>query len=140
MTQFNREEKLNRLTISNITGGGQYCYLRQLGPIGLAVFNSGKLPLDRCDVRINDNSPIKPGQSLQDYTRQRLSPVLVKSLGPISPDRNNRGVTIGVSLAPGSYFVSINTRNDAFFETLDIGPDHDKAEIRDFDGKLIHVY
>ncbi len=132
------------LALNQITGGGQYCYLMALpdgpGKVVTVVMNSGPYPLERCFVRITDNSPIK---SAQDAIA-RFNGIVAKELGPVAPSKN-LGMTTDIVLPFGSYYMQITTRNDRFFETLTVnsppykkGEGFETIEVRNDKGKLVY--
>jgi hypothetical protein len=137
--------RLSSKALLEITGGGQYCYLTSMptgmGTINLVVMNSGPLPLERCLVSIHENVPIK---SAEDAERN-FRPLVFKELGPVSPGPK-QGITTGIILPIGSYYIQIYTRNDRFYETLTVNPDYPRdaskgyetIEVRDDKWKLLY--
>ena len=116
-------------SLSQVTGDHEFCYLSAAIPVGktndgkmgfsLNVAAFGELPLDYCYVRILEN---RPRPSSEDFARQ-FAGIASKQLGPIAPGkvrgRNGiLGVSTGITLPEGSYYVQITTRNDRFYEML----------------------
>jgi hypothetical protein len=138
--------------LHQITGGGQFCYLMALPAgsangrtvFGLAVMNSGPLPLDVCRVLIHDNSPIK---SAADAERN-FQVIVDRELGPLPPgttqgQKGTQGFVTDIIVPEGSYYIQINTRNDRFYETLTIHPNVpgkglESIEVRDQQWKIVH--
>jgi hypothetical protein len=154
---------LSSKAVREITGGGQYCYLMALpsapGIAGIYVMNSGPLPVERCRVIIQRNIPFKPSvqnpktpeefeklrQEMQSHADLTLRPIASKELGPIAPGKKpgeGEGLLTDISLPVGSYYIHIITRNDRFYETLDIHPNektgYESMEIKDQTGKVIY--
>jgi cell division protein FtsB len=134
----------NALTLSGsalkqITGGGQFCYISSGGiPAGISngrtlfqlfVFNSGPIPLDACHVYVSTYSPPNLPTIVGDWP-----------LGPVAPGKG--GFITPIILPEGEYHIRINTRNDLFYEVLNIHPNDKKSRedvevFRAKDGKLV---
>jgi hypothetical protein len=140
-------------SLAQETGAHEFCYLFAGGSVGktsdgkiiygLAVAAYGELPLEHCHVRILENRPIV---SSEDFNRQ-MAGRASKELGPLTPGKIRGGngvrfVTTGILLPEGSYYVQITTRNDLFYEMLDIhsvpGQALNKIQIRDDSWKIIY--
>jgi hypothetical protein len=142
---------LSRDALQQLTAAGSFCYLEPFllpypsdGQIlwQLMVSNPSHFPLDVYRVAIHDNAPIN---SAEDADRNERI-LALRQLGPLppgcTPGGTVRGMTTDISVPQGSYYIQINTRNDWFYETLNIDPNsrHTTApivEIRDQNGKLI---
>jgi hypothetical protein len=157
---------LSTKAVREITGGGQYCYLMAIpsapGTAAIIVMNSGPLPLERCLVIIHRSVPFKPSvqnpktpeefEKLQQEMKSQFDltfrPIVAKELGPVAPGKKpgeGEGLLTDISLPFGSYYIQIITRNDRFYETLEIHPDYpngktgyESIEIKDQTGKAIY--
>jgi hypothetical protein len=126
-------------TMNQITGGNQFCYLSPMifyssdKNIRLARANSGQLPLEVCNVDIYQ-SP-KPVTGPNDFYMDYLKFVLRQKLGPVPPGTNEfMGTDIVVPV--GHYCIRIFTRNDQFFELLNIHPEDKNSA---YDGKILNT-
>lgn len=147
---------LSHEALQQITGAGAYCYVmptaRTRSKDGqllylLSVMNPSTYPLDVCHINIEKLVPINKDlaidpqlQQAEYYFYHRLAD---EQFGPLPP-RQKRSAASGfwtnIALAPGSYSVSINTRNDSFSESLYISPKgyNNTLQVRNASGKVIY--
>jgi len=118
--------KTAKQSLDQITGGGQFCYLRVeekvQGGYLLMPMNSGPIPLAQCYVAIHPN----PGPGALGYPQANFQIILARELGPLPPGPSRSLIKVPIVVPAGPYFIDIFTRNQMFVEFLTINSDYPK--------------